>query len=328
MKVKINSLIEYCTTKLINAGATKSDAEIVVRHLLEEELLGKHSHGFIRLPSVIKTICSFSAKRECNVDDNSCGTKRLVFSNTLGLVAAQSAVEHALDVLRDKTIAMVSAIGYTGTTGALGYYSRLFAKKGFVSIVSCSSEYAVAPWGGKDAILGTNPIAIGIPNGDSPVVCDFSTAAMTYGELMLAAKEGRTVPYGIVIDAQGNPSNDPNDANNGAQLPMAQHKGYALGLAVEILAGVFIGAKAGKDAVVGSDGIIMIAFRPDVFVDKQQFSDGLNALINEIKSSSLATNSLGIRIPGENSLKTVQQGYETNICEIPDEVYKDLMELQ
>lgn len=328
MKVEIKKLKELTRSALLVNGISNEDIEIVINHLLDEELLGKHSHGFVRLPAIINTIKSFNRVSTHKLEHRSDFALRIITDNTLGLVAAYKAAEHTISIAKEVGFAIVSSIGYKGTTGALGYYARMIASKGLIGIISCSSEYAVAPWGGKDAILGTNPIAIAFPNKDEPIISDFSTAAMTYGDLMLAVKERREVPYGIVLDSDGKPSHDPDDANNGCQLPMAEHKGYALGLAVEVLAGLFIGAKAGKDAVEGSDGIIMLAFSPDLFVSQEQYLDNLTALIKEIKNSSFAFGSSEIRIPGENSVKKIKAGYELGICELPDVVYQELLALK
>ena len=325
MKIEISKLKELSQAVLLANGISSEDAGIVINHLLDEELLGKHSHGFIRLPAIVNSIKHFNGKSKLKCDQASDFAMRITTENTLGLVAAYRTAEHTVSIAKEKGIALVSSIGYKGTTGALGYYARMMANKGLIGIISCSSEYAVAPWGSKDAILGTNPIAIAIPNGDDPIISDFSTAAMTYGDLMLAVKEGREVPYGIVLDSEGKPSHNPNDADNGCQLPMAKHKGYALGLAIEILAGLFIGAKAGKDAVDGSDGIIMLAVKPNLFVSKNQYLDNLASLIKEIKNSTLAFESSEIRIPGENSVKKIKKARELGICELPDVVYQDLM---
>ena len=328
MIVEISKLKELSRALLLQEGLSHPDAEIVIDHLLEEELLGKHSHGFIRIPAIINSIKNFSGKSTFINERPNEFAMRIIAENTIGLVAAYNTARNAISLVKEKGFAIASSIGYKGTTGALGYYGRMIAREGFVSIISCSSEYAVAPWGGKDAILGTNPIAISIPNEDEPIVSDFSTAAMTYGDLMLAVKEGKKVPYGIVLDAEGKPSCDPDDANNGCQLPMAEHKGYALGLAVEILAGLFIGAKAGKEAVEGSDGIIMLVFKPDLFVSRDQYLGNLASLIKEIKNSALAFESSEIRIPGENSVKKIKEGYQSGVCDVPDVVYQELLNLK
>lgn len=328
MKVEIKILKEISKGILLHSGLSDEDAEIVIKHLLDEELLKKHSHGFIRMPAILNNIQNFNGKKTSISEKPSEFALHILHHNTLGLVAAYKTAEYAISIAKEKGFAIVSSIGYSGTTGALGYYGRMIASEGLIGIISCSSEYAVAPWGGKDAILGTNPLAIAIPNKDEPIISDFSTAAMTYGDLMLAMKEGKNVPYGIVLDKDGKPSQDPDDANNGCQLPMAGHKGYALGLAIEVLAGLFIGAKAGKDAVPGSDGILVFALKPDLFVPQNQYLQNLSSLICEIKNSQLAFESSEIRIPGESSIKKISAGYELGVCEIPDVVYKELLCLQ
>ena len=324
MRVNISKLKDLCINPLIGAGLSEEDAQIVFDHLLDEELLGKHSHGFIRMPSIKRIAASFASERRILVEDCTEFAVRLITENTIGLVAAYAATKKACELAMDG-IGIVSAIGYSGTTGSLGYYGRMIAKQNLIGLIACSSEYAVAPWGGRDAILGTNPLAIAIPNGEKPIITDFSTAAMTYGDLMLAVKEKREVPYGIVLDSEGKPSHDPDDANNGCQLPMAGHKGYALGLALEILAGVFIGAKAGRDAVQASDGIIILAFKPDIFVSKNNFYSSLSSLIHEIKKSNLAYGSDGIRLPGENSVRIIKERRAEGVCDVPDVVYRELL---
>jgi len=325
MKVSIVELRKICCNLLLDSGIVENDTKIVFEHLLEEELLGKSSHGFYRLPGILSTSKKLSNKsRKIEITHLSDNVTKVDASNTLGLVAVKIASDIAINKTKENNMAITSVTGYKGTTGALGYYARLFAKQNLISIIMCSSEYAVAPFGGKDAILGTNPISISIPNESQPIIVDFSTAAMTYGELMIAAKENRQVQLGIVIDKDGNPSTDPMDADNGAQLPMAGHKGYALGLAIEVLAGLFIGAKSGKEAVVSTDGTLIFSFKPDLFVKENLYLKNLNMLIKEIVNSSLAPNSHGIRIPGSNCFKTISEKMSSGYCDISNEVYKEI----
>ena len=328
MKVSITEMEKITFTLLKNAGISKEDATIIFSHLLEEELLGKSSHGFYRLPSIINTAKNLeNAKKKAEILQTTSLSTKILCSNTLGLVAAKKASDIACQNALIHGISATCVTGFSGTTGALGYYARLFARQNLIAIIMCSSEYAVAPWGGKDAILGTNPIAIAIPNGEKPIITDFSTAAMTYGELMIAVKENRQVPIGVVLDKDGHPSTDPANADNGCQLPMGGHKGYALGVAIEVLAGLFIGAKSGKNAVAGSDGLFVIAFKPDLFVSQTEFSKNLISLIDEIHHSSLAPDSKEIRLPGENCLSILSKKLSSGYCDLSDVVYEDIKKL-
>lgn len=302
ISVEIEVISNLTKSVLRKYGLPDNECDIVVSHLLEEELLGKASHGFYRLPSIVSTLKANSSSCEVCPEKETRLSAIINGNNHLGLVVAQKACEYALAKSKTSGISIVGVSNYVGTTGAMGYYTRQLANQNLIGICLCTSEYAVAPWGGKDPILGTNPISISIPTKTSPIVIDFSTSARTYGELMLAVKEKLKVPEGIVLDEHGNPSTNPDDANNGCQLPMAEHKGYGLGLAIEILAGIFVGSKAGKTAVLGSDGMLFITFVPDLFVTMDQFFQNVDILINEIKSSGLACGSSGIRIPGQDSL--------------------------
>jgi len=324
MRISIKELKDKAMALLVNGGLPSAEAHEVVTHLLEEELLGESSHGFYRLDKILSSLLDINvSESRLKVSKINQNVSSVIAQGKLGLVTAAFATDIAIEQANENGTAFVSATGYIGTTGALGYYTRRIAKNNLIGIVMCTSEYAVAPWGGKDAILGTNPIAFSFPDGDSSIVADFATAAMTYGELMLKARAGETVPLGYVLDKDGRPSTDPMDADNGCQLPMAGHKGFALGLAIEILAGLFIGAKAGKDAVQGSDGILIISLKPDLFVSRDLFSSHLSALKSEILNSAPAFES-SIRLPGIEAIERIKTGISNGYCDIPDAVYSEI----
>lgn len=324
-EVNIKEIVELSKKVLFKHGLTTSDADIVINHLLQEELLGKESHGFFRLPSIVRQLQSNNNFADIEIDSVQANCTRINGNNNLGLVVAQKACEISIKNAEKKTLTLTVATDYAGTTGAMGYFARQIADKGYISIIFCNSEYAVAPWGGKDPILGTNPIAFGIPMDNQPIVVDFATSAKTYGELMLAASAGKKIKEGIVLDKDGNASTDPNDANNGCQLPMAEHKGYGLALIIEILAGAFIGAKAGKDAVLGSDGFVIITLQPDIFVPRSLFFNHLNSLITEIRNSSIAPGFDSIRIPGENAMNKINTNFEKGKISIDNNTYETIL---
>lgn len=325
--IKTSELISLAKTILQRNGLGDGETATVVSHLLEEELMGKSSHGFYRLPGIVTTLRGISAPSKPYVERDDTFSSLVNGGNHLGLVAAQEACKHAKEKAESSGIALVGVTNYVGTTGAMGYYTRELANANLIGICFCTSEYAVAPWGGKDAIFGTNPISIGIPTGTNPIVIDFSTSARTYGELMLAVKSNKRIPEGIVLDSKGMASTDPNDANNGCLLPMAEHKGYGLGLAIEILAGIFVRSKAGKTAVIGSDGMLFIVFKPDTFVSKSQFLKNSDLLVEEISHSAVAHGFANIRIPGNKSLETYHENKNRTHITINAKVLQEIQDL-
>jgi len=287
--------------KFVTAGITDGDVGRILEHLLRAEKRGYPSHGLVRVPSIVASI---EGSREP-------GSRRplvdlpgfLLFdgAGSQGIATVCHALELAVERSRTAGAIVVGATNYRGTTGCLGVYAADLARDGYATILMCHSEYGVAPVGAAKAILGTNPITMGMPAARFPFVGDVSTAAWSYGALKQAMLENRTIPEGIVQTADGRPSKDPNDADNGSQLPMAGHKGYALGLGIELLCGPLLGGKAGKDAVSGSDSFLGIVIRGDVARTRDNVVNDVESLFNEIRTAPLADGYSEVRIPGERS---------------------------
>lgn len=325
--VTISELVSISKKLLLNAGLSSAESEIVLNHLLDGELSGHTSHGFLRIPKIINDLkehqsFDISVEKETDISALVNGGYKT------GLLIGVKAVELAIAKASRQGIGIIGGYNNTGTIGSLGYYTRILAENGFIGIMMVASEYAMAPWGGIDAVLGTNPISFSFPNKEKPIVIDFATSVWSYGALKLAMKEGRKVPFGVVIDERGEDSTDPNDADNGSQLPIAQHKGYALALAIEILAGLFVNAKAGNSAVKGTDGFTLIALRPDLFVEKDQYIQSISTLIEEIKGSRLRPGFQRIYLPGEKSDERRLANSKTQEIVLPDEILNDIRSLQ
>jgi L-2-hydroxycarboxylate dehydrogenase (NAD+) len=327
IRISVQDITDLAAKALLNNGISEEDAIIIIAHLFDGELSGHPSHGFFRIPGIV------NAAKKAPYPDEIKITKETAFSALLdggmrqGLVVALDSTNIAIKKAKETKLAIVAGHNYVGTTGAMGYFTRKIADNGLIGVMIATSAEGVSPWGGTEMILGTNPISISIPRNGDPIVGDLATAAWSYGDLALAMLEGRHVPEGIVIDKDGNPSTNPHDADNGSQLPMAQHKGYVLGLAVEILAGPLIGAKAGVKAVKASDGFTMLALSPDVFVSADQFKTQVNALIDEIKSSQRRPGVDEILYPGEHSQKTRLANKNSEYIEILDQVVENVRTL-
>ncbi len=327
MQISISELKAIVSEIILKTGIPTEEGNKIIDHIIYAEIMGKKTHGVYRLPYIVNKLKNINYAQVEIIPINNSFIK-IDGKGQYALAVCEHVVEAAIQNTLTNPITFVCGTNYVGNTGVMGYYSRKLAERNLISIIFCNSEYAIAPTGGCEAILGTNPIAFGFPNEEHPIIVDFATAAKTYGELMIMAKTHKKVEYGVVLDSEGNPSHDPYDAENGCQLPMAGAKGYGLSLAIEILAGLFAGGKAGKEAVMGSDGFTVIAFKPDQFISTELYKSRLTSLISEIKNSKLAQGYSEILIPGEKSMKNYFANLESGYVQIEDEIFDALSELR
>jgi L-2-hydroxycarboxylate dehydrogenase (NAD+) len=291
---RIDLLIDAIHRRLTEVGLNAEYAKIVASHVVDAEASGARSHGIIRLAGIISNVQSSNRNGPGRFVHVSPTVLKYDAHGELGIVALQKSAEKAVEVTNQEYSSIIAVTGYAGTTGVLGAYTRYLAKQGIVAIAACGSEYAVAPYGGKRAILGTNPVSVSFPADHTSFSADLATAAWSYGDIKVAMNENRSIPQGVVQTIHGESSTDPYDADNGSQLPMAGHKGYALGLAIELLCGPLIGAKGGRDAVPGGDGAVLISLRSDSFRDRGEVFREADLLFDEVKSTGE-----NVRIPGE-----------------------------
>ncbi len=321
---------DLCINALESAGLTDNHSiEIIYNHLIQNEMSGKKSHGLLRIKWCVNYIHKHGLPQgdpNLFVDAGAVGI--VDGKNNLGLIAAQFAAETAISKAKEYGIALVGARNHFGTTGTMNFYNRLFAENGLIGIAGCNSLAMVSHPNGFDPVIGTNPISFGIPSKTTPCVIDVTTAQWAYGKLLEIYKSGQRLPEDAIIDKNGTPSTNIKDAMDGAMLPMNGYKGFSLGLAIEVLSGALIGAKSGREAVKGSDGIFFITIDPDKFVGRERFENDVEALLQEIKNSRYDTAKItDILIPGERSEQAYKTACSNDKIEVIDEVYKDLKEL-
>jgi len=305
---------QLAVSKLLKNGVPKADAIVIASHLLRAECRGYRAHGLRRLPAIVQAVKSVRTPGVRMLHPMLGGFCFLDGAQTTGIASVHELLMHASEQAKRSGAVVATASNYVGTTGSLGIYGAELAERGFISILTCSTAYAVAPHGTASAILGTNPIAICVPTHNYPFVADLSTAAWSYGALREAMLAQKQVPLGVVQTINGQPSTDPNDADNGSQLPMAGHKGYALGLAVELLCGPLLGGKAGKEAVAGSNGFFAVVIKSDVVREFDAVAQDVKKLFAEIEQAPLAAKSEGVRIPGKKASDLEKQCNEVNVA--------------
>ena len=162
--------------------------------------------------------------------------------------AFAAAFPHAVTSARSNGICGLS-VEHTHTCTALGYFTEQFARQGLLAIGATNATPRVAPPGGSKAVLGTNPLAMAVPDGEGGIAFqfDFSTSAVALGKVTMAAAAGEAIPPGWAVDAEGNPTTDPDAALGGSLLSTGGYKGYGLGLMVEVLAAGLTGSRLSVD---------------------------------------------------------------------------------
>ncbi len=324
-----SEIFELVQAAFYKVGLQDDDAiQVIYDHLMQNEMSGKRSHGLLRVKWSVDYMRKNglpSASPTLALDLGGLGI--VDGQNNLGLVAAKFAADTAIEKAKEHGIAFVGARNHFGTTGTMNYYNRLFVENGLIGIAGCNSLAMVCHPQGFDPVIGTNPISFGIPSSKTPCVVDVTTAQWAYGKLLEIYKAGQDIPVDAIVDKNGKPSQDIRDAMDGAMLPMNGYKGFSIGLAIEILGGALIGAKSGRDAVNGSDGIFFITINPDMLVGQEQFETQVEALLQEIKTSRHDASIEELLIPGERSERVYKDNQKQDDIEIIDTVYNELKEL-
>ena len=198
-------------------------------------------------------------------------------------------------------------------------------------IATTNTPPGIAPWGGKKAYFGTNPIAFGFPTRSGPpVIVDMSSSVVARGKIILAAKEGTEIPEGWAIDEEGNETTDPASALKGAMLPLGGAKGYALALAVEMMSGVLSGAAfgphvgniyadGGSAANVGHNFILLDVSR---WMPAEDYYEHVDRLLAEVKAVPPAGEA-EVLYPGERRYRTFLENSERGIV-LPAAVREEL----
>lgn len=288
-------------------GISTADAELVADVLVDADARGKHSHGLLRLPRFVRGI------EHGNVDPDGAitvvrergATATLDGGSRLGPVVATEAIAEATARADEYGVGVVG-VNNSNHLGMLGYYTDQARAEGYVAVGTTNTEPAMPPFGGAESVLGTNPLAIGIPT-DPPFNLDMSTSSISRGEVFELKEQGGTLPEGVALDADGEPTTDPAAALEGVILPFGGAKGSGLAIAIEILAGGLVGASMGTD-VSGTYHTEDPCTKGDLFVvvdpgalGGESFTERATAFVRSLKATTPASGFEEVRLPGEAS---------------------------
>ena len=241
---------DFIATILGKQGAEASTAERWAELLVETSLLGLDTHGIRMLDRYLKHIQSggIDLAAEPIIVDDSGSCVRMDGQAGLGHIAADGAARLAVERARQHGISCVT-VRNCNHIGACGIHARQAAARDCIGICSAVSRAGMAPWGGKQAMLGLNVVAIAAPNVGKPdFLLDIAMSRTAMGRITKALDLGQPIPDKWALDAEGNPTTDPVEAKQGTLLPIGEHKGYGLAIAVEMLAVLLGGGEFGHQA--------------------------------------------------------------------------------
>lgn len=324
--LEVSKVREVAGRALAQAGVPPDHAVVQLDLLLEAELRGVPSHGLLRLDRVIERIANGVANPHAKGRQTWRSDAFLAVDGQMGLgpVVANAALD-VIQARARRTGIALAAITNSNHIGMLGWYAENVAAQGQVLIALSTSEALVHPWGGRKALIGTNPIAIGVPTEGEPFVMDTATSIVSMGEIHDHAHRGVSIPDHWALDSDGNPTTDPNRAKKGALASFGGAKGYALGLAFELLVTSLAGAAIGAD-VRGTLDATDICNKGDVFIIIDGPQPSLAGYLDLIRSTEPAQGFDRVLVPGDRARECRKQRLVEGVP-VADEVWERLQVL-
>jgi uncharacterized oxidoreductase len=313
------------------AGCPEVVSTRVADSLVESNLVGHDSHGVMRVPFYLDAIRAGTLHPDGRIEivGETPATTLLDCGWNFGQVAAAQGMEMAIQKASALGIGM-TVLRHCDHTGRIGEYVVTAAQQDMMGLVFCNGSIPgglVAPFGGVERALGANPLAWSIPAGANPIFLDFATAAVAHGKLEVAADKGELVAEGLIVDKHGNPTRDPHaEIDGGAILPFGGHKGYALGVMIELVGGGLSGV--GFPLVPGyrwDQGTVLMAVNIAVFQPMSSFEAMIQEFRERIKAVRRAPGVQEILLPGELEWKTKAQREREGIP-IPEATWQRIRE--
>ncbi|MDT0300754.1 Ldh family oxidoreductase [Streptomonospora wellingtoniae] len=334
--VSPGELTELAEAALRNMGAPRGVALAVAASLVDSNLVGHDSHGVRRLPIYARAVdrgrIEPDAVPEVEPADGAVLTVR--GHRAFGQVAAATAVRALNDVVAGQGIG-IAAVRDCNHIGRLGEYVESVAESGYIGIALCNVDPTVAPFGGRERRLGTNPLAWALPcgpaddpAGDAPVVMDWATSAVAEGKLAMARARGEHAPDGVLMDSAGRVSTQPADFyRGGALLPFAGHKGYGLSVMIEVVGGLLSGGGIScLPGYSGDNGTVLIGIDPARFMTADAFRTQVEDFCAELRSTPAAEGADEVLVPGDVERRARAERAENGIP-VPSSVWEGLTAL-
>jgi len=337
--IPFEDLRSFCQRAYAKVGVPEDEAAVVADLLARADLRGVASHGVMRLPIYIKRLQKKYVRTSCKITvlRDKGPTTFWQAHGSMGHVVSHKAMLRAMDKAREHGLGWVS-VKDSGHFGVTGLFPLMAAEEDLIGYVCSNSAPMMAPFGGRERIIGNNPLSYAFPAGRfKPVVVDFSCTVVASGKLILARKKGERIPLGWAVDKDGAPTEDPYEGyeGGGSLAPLGAHKGYGLSLAHEMLTAILTGGKLTRNIKslyeVDESGIqgtchSFLVLDPDCFVGRDQFKEDMDRYIEAIKQSGKAKGFQEILMPGEPEQRCAEQRLKEGVP-LAGATAKELVEL-
>jgi uncharacterized oxidoreductase len=331
-RVSSETLREASYEILKAADVPESEARIVSNYQVKANLVGHDSHGIILLPTYIERIKKgqIIPGAPFEITGETSTTARVNGNWGFGYVVTEKAMRLGIKKARAHNVSAITVF-HQGHIGRLGAYTSIAAQEGMIAMITADSgagPKAVAPFGGKNRRLGTNPLSIAIPsNLEGPVLLDMATSAVAAGKIEVARARKQLVPTGWIVDKEGEPTRNPDDYfDGGSILPLGGdqgHKGYALSFVVEVLSSILTGMGFGLDLrgwesrhgvqYRHNDACFISVFRVESFCPLEEFKRDVTDFAKYMKASPTAKGYQEVLYPGEIEWLTERERLKVGI---------------
>jgi len=334
MKYDAEKIKSFCERVMESAGVGHRDAALFSSCLVTADMRGMHSHGVTRLKTYYQR-CRMGLVDPKGVPAIVRDTPSLLIvdgNNSLGTVSAAFAMEKCVFRAKENGVCFAAVRG-GNHFGIAAYYAHIAAQNGMIGIACANGPVAIPAIGGAQPVLGTSPLAITVPSPEGlPIDLDMATSVVARGKIKLAQKEGKPIPEGWGIDANGRSTTDPNQVQY--LLPFGGPKGFGIGLIIEILCSCLSGAK--NAMTMGSlydlsgthqeSGFFLGALNVGAVMDLDAFTSSVGELAAAIKASKRREGVSEILMPGELELRRHDQAAQEGI-DIGPAVIEELEQL-
>ena len=305
-RFKAKALVDFTERVLTAAGLPQLDAESVAKHIMQADEIGSDSHGIFRLPQYVDDIRSGRIKTHptLRILTETNATAVVNGDQGFGHLTLKTATDLAITKAAEQGAAWVG-VNHGNLAGPGAIWVREILSHDMIGIYGAvGGNNLVPPWGGSERLLGSNPLAIGVPGGEEPpLVLDMATTVASNGSIQLKAQQGESMPEGWMIDPDGNPLTDPTKSKEGFLLPIGDYKGFGLAMMVGLLGGVLNGAAMGRDVTQEHPNIgqFIAAVSVESFGDVETFKRNVDTVARDMRDSGKLPGVEDVRLPGDAS---------------------------